>query len=619
MLFGLLIIPLLVLNVNAQSTGSATLEPTCGYFAPFNIDLGTISYGMDGVETTVQFDAVGSASATINLRATEWMGEDGFSHLDAEATRFNITMDDSDSSGVSYSEKTPFEANGVSFLLTNSTNPNYNMNASFQISAIDKLINRPYSGPITQSITFNISCNDSSHVSAQNILLEAYLIDNPPHADEDNYEVLWTDQFGTSGWDIISTSSINSNSNIIVAGYTQGNLYGINAGDLDAFLRMYDSDGNELWGAQFGSTKSEMIYTSSIDDSTGNILVAGDTDGDLEGTITDPSLSDAFLRMYDSNGNELWTKQFGTGEGELIWTSTIDQSNGNIIIAGNTQGNLYGINAGESDVFLRMYDSDGNELWGAQFGSSKSDFIRSSSVDPSSGNILVAGGTRGDLEGTITDPGLSDAFLRMYDSNGNVLWAKQFGTINNDFISTSSIVPSNGNLIVAGYTEGNIEGTNTGYRDAFLRMYDSNGNELWTKQFGTTNRDEIYTSSIDSNSNILVAGYTQGDLEGVNVGGSDAFLRMYDSSGNILWTKQFGSSYWEKINTLSIDISNNNVIVAGFTTGALEGGNAGSTDAFVRVYSLVTPFNFDGNISDLFSGYIQGNYAPSDHQVFPLP
>ena len=378
---------------------------------------------------------------------------------------------------------------------------------------------------------------------------------------------------------------------------------------------MYDFDGNILWTDQFGSNKSEYIQTSSIDTFNGNILVAGSTEGFLEGTSA--GVTDAFMKMYDSDGNELWTNQFGTTGLDIIRTSSIDPSTGNILVAGESQGNLTGTNAGDGDAFLRMYDSDGNILWTDQFGTSEYDWIYTSAIDPSTGNILVAGPTLGDIEGT--NAGYYDAFLRMYDSDGNILWTEQFGTRDLDYIITSSLDPSNGNVLVAGITTGNLDGTNVGNADGFLRMYDSNGNELWATQFGTNRNESIYTSSINpSNGSILVAGSTQGSLWGTNAGYYDGFLRMYDSSGSELWTKQFGTSDYESIETSSIDPSNGNIIVAGNTKGDLEGISAGYYDAFVRVYTPLESFNFDDNITDLFSDYIQGNFAPTDHQVLPL-
>ena len=414
---------------------------------------------------------------------------------------------------------------------------------------------------------------------------------------EDNYEEIWTKQFGTSGYDDIQSSSIDdSTGNIAVA----GRIYvsqGSSLGQYDAFLKMINPLGFEVWTKQIGTVEQDFLTTTFIDDSTGNIVAGGFTLGNLYGI--NAGKTDAFLIMYDSEGNELWTKQFGTSENDYIQSSSIDDSTGNIVVAGKTEGDLDGVNAGITDIFLRMYDSEGNELWTKQFGTSSWDVIKSISIN-SNGNIIVTGYTTGNLQGT--NAGGWDGFLRMYDSNGNELWTEQFGTSEFDKINTSSIDTSNGNILVAGGSLGSLDGTNAGSSDAFMRMYDSNGNVLWTEQFGTSENDYIQSSSIDgSTGNIVVVGKTGGDLDGVNAGSWDSFLRMYDSNGNELWTKQFGTSENDQLLTSSIDTSNGNIIVAGRTEGDLEGTNAGSNDAFVRAYGNIHLFEAEMETEVYFS------------------
>jgi len=40
----------------------------------------------------------------------------------------------------------------------------------------------------------------------------------------------------------------------------------------------------------------------------------------------------------------------------------------------------------------------------------------------------------------------------------------------------------------------------------------------------------------------MIPGYTEGSLAGVNAGLYDAFVRKYDGGGNLLWTRQIGTS-----------------------------------------------------------------------------
>src|SRR5439155_26431278 len=119
-----------------------------------------------------------------------------------------------------------------------------------------------------------------------------------------------------------------------------------------------------------------------------------------------------------------------------------------------------------------------------------------------------------------------------------------------------------------------------GKTDAFLRKYDVNGNEQWTRQFGSSAIDIAYGVSVDS-SGIFIGGYTLGTLPGqASAGSTDAFLRKYDANGNEQWTRQFGSSGDDYVNGVSGDISG--VYLVGYTDGSLPGQiSSGNFDAFV--------------------------------------
>src|SRR5439155_1266491 len=138
-----------------------------------------------------------------------------------------------------------------------------------------------------------------------------------------------------------------------------------------------------------------------------------------------------------------------------------------------------------------------------------------------------------------TSAGGVDAFLRKYDAAGNTLWTRQFGTSADDL--ADAVAVDGTGVYMAGFTGGTLPGqTSAGGVDAFLRKYDSSGNVLWTRQFGTSAYDSAVAIAADGTS-VYVAGFTGGTLLGqTSAGGYDAFLRKYDSSGNVLWTRQFG-------------------------------------------------------------------------------
>src|SRR5262249_59490266 len=99
-------------------------------------------------------------------------------------------------------------------------------------------------------------------------------------------------------------------------------------------------------------------------------------------------------------------------------------------------------------------------------------------------------------------------------------------------------------VYVAGDTDGTLPGqTGAGGRDAFVRKYDGAGNQLWTRQFGTSGFfDSALGVAVDASGG-FVAGFIDGTLPGqTSAGDIDAYVRKYDAAGNELWTRQFGTS-----------------------------------------------------------------------------
>jgi hypothetical protein len=175
-------------------------------------------------------------------------------------------------------------------------------------------------------------------------------------------------------------------------------------------------------------------------------------------------------------------------------------------------------------------DNTTTSSWSKQLGTSSTDSGWGVTSD-SSDNIYVTGLTYGGLDGN-TNSGHFDMFLVKYDSSETKQWTKQLGTSSRDD-GQGVITDSSDNIYVTGQTRGDLDGnTNLGYTDIFLVKYDSSGTKQWTKQLGTSSTDEGEGVTTDSSGNIYVTGGTDGDLDGnTNLGYTDIFLVKYNSSG----------------------------------------------------------------------------------------
>lgn len=113
---------------------------------------------------------------------------------------------------------------------------------------------------------------------------------------EDPYEVEWVAQIGTSGSDRSFSVAVDAWGNAFISGYTKGDLGATNAGDWDAFLSKFDSDGNELWTTLTGTNESDISHSVAVD-VWGNVYISGGTYGSLGGSNTGED--DAFLVKYE--------------------------------------------------------------------------------------------------------------------------------------------------------------------------------------------------------------------------------------------------------------------------------------------------------------------------------
>jgi hypothetical protein len=361
----------------------------------------------------------------------------------------------------------------------------------------------------------------------------------------------WTHQFGTNGLDEAKSVAVDGAGAIYVAGETFGTLPGQTpGGTLDAFVRKYDPAGRELWTRQFGAWERDIAWGVAVD-RLGLVYVVGQTEGALPDQHSAGGW-DAFIRKYDSSGTELWTRQFGGGGADVASGVAVDPA-GAVYVAGTTSSTLPGqVNAGSFDAFVRRYDGDGREVWTRQFGTPAGDNARRVAIDPA-GRVVVVGSTEGAFPGQVSAGGF-DAFISMFDSEGHQLWIRQFGSAGDDFGVSLAIGPT-GSISVAGSADRALPGqTSPGGTTAFLRQFDVAGTVLWTDQFGTGAVDDAWDVAVDA-------------------------VRKYDRDGNEAWTHQYGTP--EDDYALAVALNAHGMVVAGSTRGTLADHAAGDLDAYV--------------------------------------
>jgi hypothetical protein len=188
------------------------------------------------------------------------------------------------------------------------------------------------------------------------------------------------------------------------------------------------------------------------------------------------------------------------------------------------------------------------------------------------GNVIIVGATQGALAGASL--GATDAFVRKFDTHGEVVWTRQFGTERDDGASEVA-VDGDGGIIVVGTTSGSLEGTSNGEVDAFVRKYNRDGDVLWTRQFGTSDWDRARAVAVDAKGNATVAGTTNSaSLE------TWSFLRTYGPNGDLVRSYDLNLPSSTLANAVAVD-ADGNIYLAGSTSAEIEGPRAGGFDAFL--------------------------------------
>lgn len=129
---------------------------TCGLTpSPASLDYGTVARDAQSSERELVLTNTGTITTSVEVKGDNWTGTDTLVHLAAGKTRYAFgTTGTPDPSGIAYLSKaaltTGFAGSGVI--------PPNNGNSTYWQLEVSNLQNLPYSGAISQTITFTFSC-----------------------------------------------------------------------------------------------------------------------------------------------------------------------------------------------------------------------------------------------------------------------------------------------------------------------------------------------------------------------------------------------------------------------------------------------------------------------------
>ena len=325
-----------------------------------------------------------------------------------------------------------------------------------------------------------------------------------------------TSSFGTGVYVVKTDANGNeewSNTYTNMHGTMQPGVCQIND---DNLIAIGDDDNGYSIITKIDINNGDTIWTltdSSIAYVGGNfrMSVAPTDDGGFVTTSFDWDISPmAYISRFKSDGTHFWTKEYSpTGSEMTIGNSVTETSDGGFfVVAVSAQG-------GSGDIYCIRTDQNGDTLWTRVFDSGSDDLGWCGKETPDGGFAIVGGKTRVGATGY-------DFWLIRTDENGDTLWTKSYGGDEPDEAWYVQVSDDGGYLI-----SGETQSFGAGMTDVWLVKTDENGDTLWTKTFGGVQDESGRYCGKTTDGGYVVAGLTKS----YGAGDNDFYLLKTDSVG----------------------------------------------------------------------------------------
>ncbi len=389
---------------------------------------------------------------------------------------------------------------------------------------------------------------------------------------------VWSIRIGGAQEEYGEALAIDDDGNLYVAGYfngtsdfdpSPGSLQLTAAGNYDAFLAKYDSDGNVIWAIRLGGSSDDQVKDMALD-TAGNILLVGHFNG---------------------------TADFDPAAGTFNLTS-----------------------AGGNDIFIAKYDEAGHLIWANQFGDTGDDMARGVAIDPDN-NILTTGRFAETVDfdpgvgiTNLTSNGMEDAFVCKLNEDGALIWAVSFGA---DALDEGTAIHTDtlGRVYTTGFFQGVVDFepgldvtnlTSNGEEDIFISVLDAEGAFIMGRQMGGPGLDKPHAIETDTAGNIYTSGYFSDtadfdpdltDYFLTSAGGLDVFVSKLSPTGVFMWAVQLGGTEDDRSLDLMVDDADR-VYTTGYFSGTADFNPGpgmsnlsafGNTDIFVVVLDPCEP------------------------------
>lgn len=274
------------------------------------------------------------------------------------------------------------------------------------------------------------------------------------------------------------------------------------------------------------------------------------------------------------NGQNIIWEHSEASSYDEVSRSVINISNGEFLVGGKATSNTAPINnhhglQGNNDFWLYKLDSTGAMIWNKCYGGTQDEEIYSVIQTLDNGYCAVGLTYSQDFDVTGLHPtspwaANSDIWVIKTDSVGNLIWQKCIGGTGTE-VGYYVEQTSDSGIIVIGETDSNdgdvhgLHGTPGLASDIFLARLDLTGNLLWTKCYGGSFYELGLVCKQTSDGGFIIGSDINsydGDVS-CNHGGStmsgDIWVAKLTTNGQIVWSRCYGGTASEQINQILLN------------------------------------------------------------------
>jgi uncharacterized repeat protein (TIGR01451 family) len=384
--------------------------------------------------------------------------------------------------------------------------------------------------------------------------------------------IRWQRIIGGESYDEYHSLVKTNDNGIITIGSTNSKTgrYINNHGNSDVWIEKFDNEGISQWHRILGGTLLDQPVSSCYDPDGSLVVLC--TSLSTNGDITNShGGNEIWVFKLSATGNLLWQKSFG-GSLDDYPGKIVRSPNGGYIVsaeAASNDGDLLNNSLYGKDWIFKISEN-GALLWqktmGGRtspnpfgFGPGADEWVNTFTQSPD-GSIYLLTANGSSTPGATGNHGLGDIWLIKFDDAGVLQWQKSIGGTKTEDPYCVKIAPS-GNIYVGGWGQSPEIPNYHNDDDIFLAIVSPEGDLLFQKFFGGTERDQIFEIvSIDPDGSCVISASVEsgdGDIIGAHYTQHDGDLWLFKVSitGQIIWQKTLGGfgeeEFWDEHTVLN--------------------------------------------------------------------